>query len=102
MGTYHTDVPLDEVLAMCHTRVGHAIIPLAALKMTLHVGAGPEPETWICIVKDAEGRTLVQDVLNREQFAANVEPLVNKNEWLVNLQGVLLAAETEKFLKEPI
>lgn len=95
---------LEEMLKHAMSKVesglthGYAI-PLGALNSTISLSAAEEPGTFRCILR-TDGKDPVADVFTKDQMLATILPLLQRNERLVHLQGALLAAQTEKFLRE--
>jgi hypothetical protein len=93
------DVPLDSALQLIAANPGKtAVIPLVAIKVTVILSAGETPGMYRAVLS-RDGQVMADDQMNPLQFAAVVKPLVDKNNRLLRLQGMLLAAQTEQFLK---
>jgi len=93
------DVPLSETLARLDADHGLTVmVPFAALEMVVSLSAGHEDGTYR-VMALKKGEVQVDDTLTGLQLAAVMLPLVRKNESITNLQGRLLALQTENFLK---
>jgi hypothetical protein len=95
---------LEEMLKHAMHRIetgrtqGYAI-PLAALDSMVSLSGGEEPGTFRVILT-TKGETKAADIFTKEQVLDTVLKVLQRNERLLQLQGALLAAQTEKFLQE--
>lgn len=75
------------------------MIPLPALNSMVSLSAAEAPKTYRTILC-TNGVQMGMDTFTEVQVYDTLLPLLIKNERITHLQGALLAAQTEKFLKE--
>lgn len=97
---YEADGDVSEALKRLDADPGlTCMIQLAALDSVVSLSQGAEPGTYRALLC-TNGEVKANDTVTGLQLAAILLPLIRKNERLLQLQGALMAAEAEKFLKE--